>query len=44
MRTQQLRKLVKSKHYAVSDRAYMAILFVTWGKYCHDKKINTSSD
>lgn len=44
MRTQQLRKLVKSKHYAVSHRAYMAIIWKAWEKYCHDKKINTSSD
>lgn len=44
MRTRQLRKLVKSKHYAVSHRAYVAILFISWEKCCHDKKINTSSD
>lgn len=44
MRTRQLRKLYKRSRLDVADRAYRAILFIAWEKYCHEKKINTSTN
>ena len=37
MRKQQLRKIAKCKNYYVSDRAYVAILYIAWRKYCNEK-------